>query len=307
MAGETEKRFDGRIVRVLSEAGFAPCDVEVDTASPLGGTNTSYICVNRRTGEKYILRLASKSSGVLGIDRKGEYDAIRAASELGCGAPLLYFDSDSGDMLTGYIEGRQLTPDDFTPDSAGAFAEIMKRLHSGRVGHRFDPFADVEKRLDAIRENKIPLRAGFDINYAFYRDIAERCRKTPEKFTGLCHNDPFAGNFIMKPDGKLTLVDFEFSGTGNIFFDFSCLISSWPDELRTDFWRAYFGDNNPEYDKILRDWDVINVMWNCTWAYLKSLDSGTSANYGGDAAFDFVGFGDRHVDILDSLRAARGG
>lgn len=300
-----ERNTNSRIENILNGAGLDPTGVEIDMSAPLGGTNTSYICADRITGAKYVLRLAAESSGAIGINRRGELAALKAAASVGCGAPLYYFNADSGDMLTGFIEGRMLSPDDFTPENVPAFAEIMKRLHSRKTEFIFDPVADVERRLGVIAANNIPLHSGFGINYAFYRKIADKYRFVPDRFSGLCHGDPFAANFIMKPDKSLTLVDFEFSGTGNIFFDMSCLISSWSDAMRADFWQDYFGDINPEYDLMLRDWDVINVMWNCTWAYLKSLDRVSS--YGGDTGFDFVAFGDHHVEILNSIRIGRNG
>ena len=99
-----------RIQAVVAAMGWDECDFSLEP-QVLGSTNTSYLCAYR--GERYVLRLGSEHPGLLAINRKAEEAALRVVSAIGCGAELIYYDAVNGNMLTRYIEGREMAGKDF--------------------------------------------------------------------------------------------------------------------------------------------------------------------------------------------------
>lgn len=99
-----------RIQAVVAAMGWAESNFSLEP-QVLGSTNTSYLCAYR--GERYVHRLGSEHLGLLAINRKAEEATLRVVSAIGCGAELIYYDAITGNMLTRYIEGREMTGKDF--------------------------------------------------------------------------------------------------------------------------------------------------------------------------------------------------
>ena len=99
----------------------------------LGSTNTSYLCTY--CGDRYVLRLGSEHPGLLAINRKAEEAALRVVSAIGCGAELIYYDAVNGNMLTRYIEGREMAGKDFSR-SAIAFVRDSAIAESSPAKNR---------------------------------------------------------------------------------------------------------------------------------------------------------------------------
>ena len=278
-----------RIESLLRAAGFPPEECE-RSEQQLGSTNFSYRFTH--WGEKYVLRLGTNRADVLAINRSAERAAMSVASGLGIGASLTYFDEATGDMITREIEGRELTGDDFeNPALVRDAALLLRSLHREKIGYPFDPDADIERRLAYVREKGAALHPRFEEAYRVYLDAKARAAQTPKEYFGLCHNDPFANNFLRAEDGRLYLIDYEYAGMGNVFYDIACLIASWPEPRKIAFLTAYFGAYQPEMLALLRDWAIIVMLWNSLWAYVKSQDIQS-----GDC--DYTNFGHRILDTL---------
>ncbi len=279
-----------RLLNLYRQAGWDPAECVTGSRLP-GATNASFLCTYR--GKKYACRLATETSGILAISRKAESAALKAVSELGCGAPLIYFDPDTGDMITAFIEGRAVTGEDYDdPAFIERTALLMKRLHGLKTEFVFDPFADIERKTAYIREKGVPLHERFGEVYDAYRRTAARCRGG--EYTGLCHGDPFATNFILSDDGGLFLIDYEFAGMCDVFFDIACMIPWYTQENKELFLTAYFGRCDQAILGRVRDFNFVQILWNGTWSYVKSLDADTNG-------FDYVGFGHRHIGMLLDL------
>ncbi|MHB1154825.1 MAG: phosphotransferase [Eubacteriales bacterium] len=281
--------MNDRLEKLMIQAGWDTTECEADDQY-LGATNASFACVYR--GKKYVCRLASESSDILAINRKAEYAALKVVSELGLGATLVYFDTETGNMITSYIEGRTVTGVDYgSLEFIKRTAEMMKRLHKLKTEFVFDPIADIERKITYIKERIVPLHNKFADVYRIYLEISSRYPKEESAYTGLCHGDPFANNFILSDDSKIYLIDYEFAGMCDVFYDLACMISWYPQEKKEFFLTAYFGYCDEAMLKRVRDFNYIQLFWNGTWAYVKSCDP--SAN-----EFDYLSFGHQHIDML---------
>jgi len=84
----------------------------------------------------------------------------------------------------------------------------------------------------------------------------------------LCHNDLVEGNFLFTKD-KLYLIDFEYAGYNDYYFDIASFISENDlnyEEIIT-FLKAYFSDKECRYDKLDVFLQFCDLLWY-TWAIL---------------------------------------
>lgn len=284
-----------RLQALFRTLGWHESEVEIET-QPMGATNASYRC--RYHGERYVVRLGSSCPGLLAINRKAEEAALKVVSENGCGASLVYYDADTGNMVTRYLAGRDMNRDDFR--DAGLLQEavrLMRQLHALQTPYSFDMYRDVEEKLAAIRERGIPLHAEFSEAYQFYREIAEKYPLETSTFRGLCHGDMFANNFLLTEKGQIVLLDYEYAGMSDIFYDLACFSTGWNPEEKAHLLQLYFGESRPELLQKLCDFSVVSWMWNGTWAYLKSCEVPPEQ-------FDYIDFGHKHIDAILNYKRA---
>ena len=261
----------------------------------LGGTNMSYICEYKLTQKKYVIRFGVKSGDILAINRKAEYEAIKAMSSSGYSPKFVYFDILDGNMITEYINGSNVNENDVKDDEFFIrMLKLLKNMHQIKTVEKFNPYNDIEKKLYYIKEYNIPLNKRFNEAYDKYKTIRDRNKLENSPHLGLCHNDPFYSNFFLDDDGKIYLLDFEFSGMGDIFYDLACLFGGLGYDKKVLFLKEYFGYFNDTLMNKLNDFTYIQVLWNGTWAYLKSIEPSVKN-------FDYINFGHKHIDMLFNI------
>lgn len=277
------------IFAVTRKLGWPDADVSIDE-TPLGSTNLS--CAVKYGGKDYVIRAATDRSDVLSINRRAEYAALKEMSELGRSAPLVYFDPESGDMATERLKGRELTGEDYGNDSmAEKVLELLRLMHSRKTDFVFDPYADVEKRLAYLRDNGVGLHPAFGTVYGTYAKLRERNPLTGSPYIGLCHGDPFANNFFLSDSGRLYALDYEFSGMCDVFYDLASAFGWCPADRMRNLLAFYFGSCTDAMVRRLEDFTFIQIMWNCTWSYVKSCEETLNGS-------DYLEGGHNHVRLL---------
>ena len=104
---------------------------------------------------------------------------------------------------------------------------------------------------------------------------------------GLCHNDLNTSN-ILYCSNLVYLIDFEFSGMGDVFFDLATISWFLKDKLQDELIKSYFGYCNIELKNKLKNYLFVVKLWNATWSYVKSINSKSSYDYklGGNIILD---------------------
>ena len=155
----------------------------------------------------YVLRLPGAAAGQY-LSRSTELHNARLAAEIDISPPVLFADADRGIMLLPYLTGsRHLTVADLKdPGVIAKIAALLARLHgSGLVFENTMsafPITDrylaigSDERLQRLRIAARPLESAL---------AADRLRLAP------CHIDPNTANFLRCTDGRLRLIDWEFS------------------------------------------------------------------------------------------------
>ena len=191
----------------------------------LGGmTNHSYK-ITRSDGQEYLVRLPGEGTEEM-INRDDERKSTELACKLDIDAPLLYFDG-IGRKVMRFIHDPQPMSEAVMrrPENRRQAARIFHRLHSSGVdtGVRFEVFemADLYEKIiskagtsfyddyEEVRRTVMDIKAAVDLENGI--------RKVP------CHNDSLMGNWVLDGNGRLYLIDWEYSGMNEAMWDLSCL------------------------------------------------------------------------------------
>ncbi len=209
---------------------------------PLGGGITNHNFKVTVGGKVFVLRVGGRDTELLGIDRHAEYSASVRAAKLGIGPEVVEFLEPEGYLVTAFISGRPVPPEELrAPESLDRVAALLRAVHAGdSFPATFNSFRVVETYADTARERGTDVPAA----YSEAKSLADSIdRARPASPACPCHNDLLNANFI--DDGeRLRLVDWEYAGMGDPFFDlanFSVNHELGPDDQRV-LLEAYFGE-----------------------------------------------------------------
>lgn len=285
---------------------------EMETSFLAGGITNKNYRVNV-DGQSFVLRLVAESTTALGIDRQNEYAATQAAAAAGLAPEVVYFIEPEGCLVTRFVDGRALPPEEMRqPATIALAAQALRRLHAlPPIPGTFSPFRVVEAYQQLARDHGV---TDFPANYeallarllaveaAFHNSPLAPCP---------CHNDLLNENFLIeRGTGRLVVLDWEYAGMGDAHFDLANLAAqhAFDDEHDRRLLEGYFDVVTPQAwarHKLMRCVsDMREAMWGLAQLGLSTLD------------FDFLGYANqyfRRVDagfsdprIQDWLEACRG-
>jgi len=256
----------------------------------LGGGITNHNLKVEVDDERYVLRVAGKDTGLLGIDRGVELAATQAAAAAGIGPEVVAFVEPEGWLVTRFVEGASPPLERMRePDLLARVASALRALHdSPSIPGTFDSFRVVE----AYRATALERGGRVPAEYDWAHELAGRIeakRSADEPVP--CHNDLLNANFL--DDGeRLRIVDWEYAGMGDRFFDLANF--SINHELGESESAALLDD----YFGEVRDADVHalglmrfmsdfrEAMWGVVQTAVSELD------------FDFVAYATEHFERL---------
>jgi thiamine kinase-like enzyme len=231
-----------RILAQIPQWAGAP-EIQVE---PIGGlTNTNYLVTV--AGERFVLRVNGENSKLLQINRAAELEALKIAEQAGIGAKVEHFILPEGHLVTHFIVGRQWSVDEYRqPENLRRMVATVQRIHAfPPTSGAFSPFRRVEAYTAKAREFGVPFPADFDIFTAKMRQIESAQQRDASDWRRFCHNDLFSVNFL--DDGNVRVVDWEFAGLGDIYFDLAALVYAYdsdgplPADLEEFLLACYFG------------------------------------------------------------------
>ena len=211
----------------------------------LGGmTNHSYK-ITRNDGKEYLVRIPGEGTEEM-INRQDERKSTELACKLGIDTKLLYFDDDGHKVMDFICDPQDITEETLCKkENIDQIAKIFKTLHTCGVdtGVKFEVFemADLYEKIIINANVKV---------YDDYNDIKNTIMNIKHNFDAVkkpvkvpCHNDSLIGNWVMDKNGKLYLVDWEYSGMNEFMWDLSCLSieMNYNDEQDDYFLKAYYG------------------------------------------------------------------
>lgn len=231
-----------------------------------GLTNANYLV--EVDGEKYVLRVSGKNTEQLGINRQTEYEAVQATSQAGISPQVIHFSLTDGHMVTRFIEGQEWGIEEFKdPAVIRRVSKTMKRVHAlTPISGAFSPYRDIEQRLEIANRRgvAIPDRMESFLEKLTHIERDRSAHSNPK----LCHNDPFSNNFLY--NDQVYLLDWEFAGMGDIFFDLAAVSYFFNQNQRDYLLECYFGEVTQAASNTLNDLWYVVAFWNATWQCCKS-------------------------------------
>ena len=241
-------------------------------------------------GRSYVLRMGGAKTDLLGIDRSIERAAATRAAEVGVGPPVERFIEAEEWLITKFIEGRAIPIEEMRqPETIRRVAGALRRFHSaGTIPGRFDSHDVVELYAREAEEHGMRVPPA----YAHARVISERIREARGRQQQVpCHNDLLNANFL--DDGEIRIVDWEYAGMGDRFFDLANFSVNHGFEADDDraLLVAYFGAAGDAHLRELRQMKFMSDFREAMWGVLQSGIS--------ELDFDFAGYADKHFARLE--------
>ena len=250
--------------------------------APLEGgiTNRNY----RATlgGTEYVIRVPGKDTSLLEIDRACEVAANERAARLGVAPPVAAALDDPAAIVTEFVTGTGMEPEELRdPAMMRQIAKALWRIHDGDAPHpcsSFDSFRIVETYAATATERGAVLPPAYEEAHGHAKRI-EAVATGPEHEPVPCHNDLLAANFIRGEGDRVWIVDWEYAGMGDRYFDLANFaVNNELDEGdRRELLRAYFGET-PSVAHIaclhlfMFMSDFREAMWGVVQSVVSELD-----------------------------------
>jgi len=212
---------------------------------------------------------------------------------------VLCFIRPEGCLVTRFVEGVPLPSDEMRrAENIPSIAGALHRIHGmPRIPGAFSPFRTVENYAQTAQKYGVSFPPSFDRLMERMHEI-EIAFLTSPVAPHPCHNDLVNENLL--DDGGIRILDWEYAGMGDIFFDLAnfCANQCFHEDHEELLLRSYFGDVRPYQRARLKLMKIMSDFREAMWGQVQCGIS--------DLDFDFRGYADRHFRRLaDNLKDSR--
>ena len=184
---------------------------------PLHGGITNRNFVASTDDGDYVVRIPGERTALLGIDRAYEAEAAQRAASLGIGPAVLGMLEEVGTLVTELVDGHHLDPTRFV-ERLDDVVDLIHRFHdSGPLGGAFPIHRIVEWHARDASAHGVMAPPAYERLHQQSRRIEAAFARSPMPVVP-CHNDLLPGN-ILFADDRVWLLDFEYAGMNDVFFD----------------------------------------------------------------------------------------
>ena len=268
-----EKIIKEKISFLLSQ------EEEVLSVEQLGGmTNQNYLV--KTTNKQYIVKFFGKGTEKL-INRQDEKYNLELLKDLDLDVKNYLFDIEAGIKVNEYIESAITLDSTSIKTKFDKIAPILQTIHaSGKeLRGEFAPFEEI-KKYESLIEEKIP--------YANYEAVREEVFSLEKRLADLgvdrksCHIDLVPENFIESPQGRLYLIDWEYSSMNDPMWDLAALFleSEFTRQEEEDFLSHYESEQTPVSREKIAIYKILqDAIWSL-WTVYKEEQGADFGDYG---------------------------
>lgn len=268
-----EKIIKEKISSLLSQ------EEEVLSVEQLGGmTNQNYLV--KTTNKQYIVKFFGKGTEKL-INRQDEKYNLELLKDLDLDVKNYLFDIEAGIKVNEYIESAITLDSTTIKTKFDKIAPILQTIHaSGKeLRGEFAPFEEI-KKYESLIEEKIP--------YANYEAVREEVFSLEKRLADLgvdrksCHIDLVPENFIESPQGRLYLIDWEYSSMNDPMWDLAALFleSEFTRQEEEDFLSHYESEQTPVSREKIAIYKILqDAIWSL-WTVYKEEQGADFGDYG---------------------------
>ena len=268
-----EKIIKEKISSLLSQ------EEEVLSVEQLGGmTNQHYLV--KTTNKQYIVKFFGKGTEKL-INRQDEKYNLELLKDLDLDVRNYLFDIEAGIKVNEYIESAITLDSTSIKTKFDKIAPILQTIHaSGKeLRGEFAPFEEI-KKYESLIEEKIP--------YANYEAVREEVFSLEKRLADLgvdrksCHIDLVPENFIESPQGRLYLIDWEYSSMNDPMWDLAALFleSEFTRQEEEAFLSHYDSEQTPVSREKIAIYKILqDTIWSL-WTVYKEEQGADFGDYG---------------------------
>lgn len=268
-----EKIIKEKISSLLSQ------EEEVLSVEQLGGmTNQNYLA--KTTNKQYIVKFFGKGTEKL-INRQDEKYNLELLKDLDLDVKNYLFDIEAGIKVNEYIESAITLDSTSIKTKFDKIAPILQTIHaSGKeLRGEFVPFEEI-KKYESLIEEKIP--------YANYEAVREEVFSLEKRLADLgvdrksCHIDLVPENFIESPQGRLYLIDWEYSSMNDPMWDLAALFleSEFTRQEEEAFLSHYESEQTPVSREKIAIYKILqDTIWSL-WTVYKEEQGADFGDYG---------------------------
>jgi len=255
----------------------------------LGGgiTNHNYtVWVNGGPGNpgggKYVLRIPGQGTDMF-IDREVERDCMIQVAQAGVGPRVVYQIDPEGALVIDFVEGEIMHPETMAghPERIKQAVETTKVFHDKAVfKHEIKIFQMLRNYTQIARDIGAPMPAELEALLPIMDDIEKAtARNAPADVA--CHNDLLSENFIIDADGKMWIIDWEYGGMTDPFFDLGDFVMEHPfsrEEERLII-ATYCGEMDEGRFGRMMLYKIVSAVWWAVWAMIQRTVSKIEFDY----------------------------
>ena len=268
-----EKIIKEKISSLLSQ------EEEVLRVEQLGGmTNQNYLV--KTTNKQYIVKFFGKGTEKL-INRQDEKYNLELLKDLELDVKNYLFDIEAGIKVNEYIEFAITLDSTSIKTKFDKIAPILQTIHaSGKeLRGEFAPFEEI-KKYESLIEEKIP--------YTNYEAVREGVFFLEKRLADLgvdrksCHIDLVPENFIESPQGRLYLIDWEYSSMNDPMWDLAALFleSEFTPQEEEAFLSHYESKQTPVSREKIAIYKILqDTIWSL-WTVYKEEQGADFGDYG---------------------------
>ena len=268
-----EKIIKDKISSLLSQ------EEEVLSVEQLGGmTNQNYLV--KTTNKQYIVKFFGKGTEKL-INRQDEKYNLELLKDLDLDVKNYLFDIEAGIKVNEYIESAITLDSMSIKTKFDKIAPMLQTIHaSGKeLRGEFAPFEEI-KKYESLIEEKIP--------YANYEAVREEVFSLEKRLADLgvdrksCHIDLVPENFIESPQGRLYLIDWEYSSMNDPMWDLAALFleSEFTRQEEEAFLSHYESEQTPVSREKIAIYKILqDAIWSL-WTVYKEEQGADFGDYG---------------------------
>ena len=268
-----EKIIKEKISSLLSQ------EEEVLSVEQLGGmTNQNYLV--KTTNKQYIVKFFGKGTEKL-INRQDEKYNLELLKDLDLDVKNYLFDIEAGIKVNEYIESAITLDSTSIKTKFDKIAPILQTIHaSGKeLRGEFAPFEEIKKYESLIEEKS---------RNANYEAVREEVFSLEKRLTDLgvdrksCHIDLVPENFIESPQGRLYLIDWEYSSMNDPMWDLAALFleSEFTRQEEEAFLSHYDSEQTPVSREKIAIYKILqDTIWSL-WTVYKEEQGADFGDYG---------------------------
>jgi len=198
-------------------------ETEIEVVKRLMGGMSNYTYVIMIKGMLYTFRIPGKNASKF-VDRTIEKHNIELIENLDLNNITIYLDVETGYKIAEYLEGtplHELNPLDYLNEAA----EVLHKIHESNLLSRND--------YDPLKRLKVYESYTYEYGHVHsqrYLDLKAKFLSYKDKYMDksklvLAHGDSQVSNFVVTDSG-LRLMDWEFTGNNDPYYDIACFGNS---------------------------------------------------------------------------------